>query len=70
MRKNWKDPRAKALKQLGWTVGSKYEKLRGLSAKNWAFLELFLNRLGWRVDFEEAEGLFSKNIRAKGYPQI
>ena len=70
MRKKWKDPRAKALKQPGWTAGSKTRKLRGFSARNWAKLELFLNRHGLRVDSEKTQGLFSKSARLNRYARI
>ena len=48
-------------KDRDWTAGSKTGKLRGLNAKNRADLELFLNYRGLRVDFQELQGLFSKN---------
>ena len=54
-------------KDLNWMAGSISRKLRGVRAKFWADLEIILNWLGWRVDFKEVEGLFSKNVRAKGY---
>ena len=41
--KNRKDPRAKALKQLGWTAGSNSKKLRVQNVKTGAVLELYLN---------------------------
>ena len=58
--KNWKDPRAKVLKQLGWTASSKSEKLRGLSAKNWAWLELLLNYMDCGLKSKEARDSFAK----------
>ena len=51
-------------------MGSKSKKIRGLSAKNWVWLELFLNRLGRRVYFKEVGGLFSKRAGLKRYLQI
>ena len=45
----------------GWTVGSKTVKLRGLNAKNRTRMQLLLNCRGLRVDFQELQGLFSKN---------
>ena len=39
----------------------------GLSAKNWAWLEIFLNRIGRRVDFYERKGLFCKIYGADRY---
>jgi len=43
------------------------ESERGLSAKNWAWLEIFLNRIGRRVDFYERKGLFCKIYGADRY---
>ena len=54
-------------KDLNWMAGSISRKLRGVRAKFWADLEIILNWLGRRVDFKEVGGLFSKNVRAKGY---
>ena len=45
------------------TAGSKTRKLKGFGARNWAKLELFLNRRGLRVDSEKTQGLFSKVVR-------
>ena len=53
-----------------WTTGSKLGKSRGLSAKNWAWLELLLNRRGLRVDSRNGRGLFSKSARLKRYARI
>jgi hypothetical protein len=49
-----------------WMVGSISKKLRGLNAKNRAYLELLLNGGGLRVDSKETQGLFSKAARPKG----
>ena len=57
-------------KDLGWMAGSILEKLRGLCAKNWALLEIFLNRRGLRVESGKTQGLFRKIARPKGYLQI
>ena len=57
-------------KDKGWTAGLISKKISGLSAKNWAWLELFLNRLGRRVYFKEVGGLFSKRAGLKRYLQI
>ena len=54
----------------GWTVGSKTVKLRGLNAKNRTGMQLLLNCSGPRVDSRKDEGLFNKNVRAKGYVWI
>ena len=53
-----------------WTAGTKTRKVRGLKAKNWAWLELFLSRLGRRVYFKQAGGLFSKRAGMKRYLRI
>jgi hypothetical protein len=50
-----------------WTVGSISKELRGLNAKNRAYLELLLNRGGLRVDSKETQGLFSKTAWLKRY---
>ena len=57
-------------KDLGWTAGSILEKFRGLSSKNWALLEIFLNKRGLRVESGKTQGLFRKIARPKGYLQI
>ena len=41
------------LKQPGWTTCSKSKKLMGLSAKNWAWLELLLNYMDCRLKSKE-----------------
>jgi hypothetical protein len=41
--KNQKDLRANTLKQPGWTSDLKFGKLRGVRARFWVVLELFLN---------------------------
>jgi hypothetical protein len=48
-------------------VGSKTGKFRGLNAKNRTGMQLLLNCSGPRVDSRKDEGLFNKNVRAKGY---
>ena len=48
-------------------AGSIFKKLRGLLAKFWAKLQLFLKRDGLRVDYQEIEGLFNIFARPKGY---
>ena len=48
-------------------AGSKSNKVRGLNVKNWAWLEIFLNRIGRRVDFYERKGLFCKIYGADRY---
>ena len=53
-----------------WTAGSNSRKLRGLRVKFWTKKEIFLNRLGVRVESERPQGLFSKKARAKGYAPI
>ena len=52
---------------MGWTAGTIFGKLRGLNAKNRAYLELLLNWKGLRVDFQKLQGLFIKIARPKGY---
>jgi hypothetical protein len=47
-----------------WMAGSISKKLRGLNAKNRAYLELLSNGVGLRVDSKETQGLFSKAARA------
>ena len=59
MCKNQKVLGADMQKDLNWKAGSISRKLRGVRAKFWVDLELILNWLGRRVDFEEAEALFS-----------
>jgi hypothetical protein len=51
----------------GWTADPKTRKLRGLNAKNRAYLELLLNGGGLRVDSEETQGLLNKTARLKWY---
>ena len=51
-------------------AGSIFKKLRGLFAKFWAKLQIFLKREGLRVHFQERRGLFSKCDRPKGYGWI
>jgi hypothetical protein len=55
------------LKLKVWMAGSISKKLRGLNAKNRAYLELLLNGGGLRVDSKETQGLFSKAARANWY---
>ena len=57
-------------KDLNWKAGSISRKLRGVRAKFWVDLELILNWLGRRVDFKEAQGLFSKVSRQNRYARI
>ena len=45
-------------------AGSISKKFRGVCARFWAHLELVLNKATPRVEYEETEGLFSKNARA------
>ena len=42
-------------------AGSVFKKLRGLLAKFWAKLQLFLKRDGLRVDIKKDGGFFNKN---------
>jgi hypothetical protein len=48
-------------------AGSISKKLRGLNAKNRAYLELLLNGGGLRVDSKETQGLFNKSAEANWY---
>ena len=45
-------------------MGSKSEKLRGLSAKNWAWLELLLNYMDCRLKTKESRDSFAKSTGA------
>ena len=47
-------------------VGSIFKKLRGLLAKFWAKLQLFLKRDGLRVDIKKDGGFFNKNPGRNG----
>ena len=47
-------------------MGAIFKKLRGLLAKFWAELQIFLNTGGPRVDFRELWGLFNKNTSRSG----
>ena len=53
-----------------WMAGSIFKKLRGLLAKFWAKLQLFLKRDGLRVDIKKDGGFFNKKTRPKRYLQI
>ena len=70
MCKNQKVLGADVQKDLNWMASSISRKLRGVRAKFWADLELILNWLGRRVDFKEAQGLFSKVSRPNWYARI
>ena len=47
-------------------MGSKSKKLRGVRAKFWADLEIFLNTAGPRVDSGKSQGLFRKIVSRNG----
>ena len=47
-------------------AGSIFKKLRGLLAKFWAKLQLFLKRDGLRVDIKKDGGFFNKNLGRNG----
>ena len=47
-------------------AGSIFKKLRGLLAKFWAKLQLFLKRDGLRVDIKKDGGFFNKNPGRNG----
>ena len=49
-------------------MGSISKKLKGLSAKNWAWLEIFLHSHGLRFDIRKGGGLFSKSGSADRFP--
>ena len=51
-------------------AGSIFKKLRGLLAKFWTKLQLFLKRDGLRVDIKKDGGFFNKKSRPKWYLQI
>ena len=51
-------------------AGAIFKKLRGLLAKFWAELQLFLKAPGLRVEYGKVGGLFNKMARAKGYGWI
>ena len=51
-------------------VGSIFKKLSGLGVKFWTKKEIFLNRLGLRVEYRKLRGLFNKNGSPKGYARI
>ena len=57
-------------KHKAWTAGAKSRKVRGLSAKIRASLQLFFKRAGLRVDNPKEQGLFNIFARPKGYLQI
>ena len=46
-------------------AGSIFKKLRGLLAKFWAKLQLFLKRDGLRVDIKKDGGFFNKKIQTE-----
>ena len=48
-------------------AGSIFKELRGLSDKNRASAQLFLNKIGLRVDFDKDGGLFRKLTRPNRY---
>ena len=56
--------------QRAWTAGLISRKVRGLRAKLWTKKEIFLNRLGLRVEYRKLQGLFNKNGSPKGYARI
>ena len=57
-------------KDRDWMAGLKTGKLRGLNAKNRAYLELLLNWIGLRVDSRKVQGLFNKKARPNRYVRI
>jgi len=49
-----------------WMAGTNSKELRGLGAKFWAKLQLFLKRDGLRVDIKKDWGFFNKNPGQNG----
>ena len=51
-------------------AGLIFRKVRGLRAKFWTKKEIFLNRLGLRVEYRKLRGLFNKKAARRGTREL